>query len=118
MANNLKFKILAIVIVILVCIYGIVGLPKSTAELAANWNFQVSEISSVGGYVRATRKWVAVYAILPLFLLLAAIDLVHARSAAVLFHFAFGVTASALLRMGPAWKPTRPAGRRASGGRR
>jgi len=37
MANNLKFKILAIVIVILVCIYGIVGLPKSTAELAANW---------------------------------------------------------------------------------
>jgi preprotein translocase subunit SecD len=37
MANNLKFKILAILIVILVCIYGIVGLPKSTAELVANW---------------------------------------------------------------------------------
>src|SRR5579864_8831055 len=37
MANNLKFKILAIVVVILVCIYGIVGLPKSTAELVANW---------------------------------------------------------------------------------
>src|SRR5579864_8068989 len=37
MANNLKFKILAIVIVILVCIYGIVGLPKSTAELVENW---------------------------------------------------------------------------------
>jgi preprotein translocase subunit SecD len=37
MANNLKFKILAIVIIILVCIYGIVGLPKSTAELMANW---------------------------------------------------------------------------------
>src|SRR5579863_973013 len=37
MANNLKFKILAIVIVILVCIYGIVGLPKSTAEVVSNW---------------------------------------------------------------------------------
>jgi preprotein translocase subunit SecD len=37
MANNLKFKLLAIVIVILVCIYGIVGLPKSTAELVTNW---------------------------------------------------------------------------------
>jgi hypothetical protein len=35
MANNLKFKILAILVVILVCIYGIVGLPKSTAELVA-----------------------------------------------------------------------------------
>jgi hypothetical protein len=67
------------------------------SELAANWSFQVSEISSVGGYVRATRKWVVVYAILPLFLLLAAIDMVHARPTAVLFHFAFGVTASALL---------------------
>jgi len=37
MANNLKFKILAIVVVILVCIYGIVGLPKSTAEVVSNW---------------------------------------------------------------------------------
>jgi len=37
MANNLKFKILAIVVVMLVCIYGIIGLPKSTAELVANW---------------------------------------------------------------------------------
>jgi preprotein translocase subunit SecD len=37
MTSNLKFKILAIVIVILVCIYGIVGLPKSTAELVTNW---------------------------------------------------------------------------------
>jgi preprotein translocase subunit SecD len=37
MTNNLKFKILAIVVVILVCIYGIVGLPKSTAELVTNW---------------------------------------------------------------------------------
>src|SRR6266481_5032667 len=37
MTSNLKFKILAIIIVILVLIYGIVGLPKSTSELVANW---------------------------------------------------------------------------------
>ena len=37
MANKVKFKIVAIVVVILVCLYGIVGLPKSTDELVANW---------------------------------------------------------------------------------
>src|SRR5665213_1172850 len=37
MANNLKFKIAAIVVVILVCVYGIIGIPKSTDELVANW---------------------------------------------------------------------------------
>ncbi len=37
MANNVKFKIAAIIAVILVCAYGIVGLPKSTAELVENW---------------------------------------------------------------------------------
>jgi len=60
------------------------------SELAANWAFQVTETSSVSAYVRGTRKWVALFAILPLFLLIAAVD----RS---LFHFAFGVTASVLL---------------------
>ena len=37
MANNVKFKIVAIFVVILVCLYGIVGIPKSTDELVANW---------------------------------------------------------------------------------
>jgi preprotein translocase subunit SecD len=37
MANNVKFKIVAIIVVILVCVYGIVGLPKSTDELVTNW---------------------------------------------------------------------------------
>jgi len=37
MANNVKFKLIAIVAVILVCLYGIVGLPKSTAEVVENW---------------------------------------------------------------------------------
>ncbi len=37
MKSNLKFRIVVIVAVILVCIYGIVGLPKSKEELAENW---------------------------------------------------------------------------------
>lgn len=37
MKRNLKIKAAIIVAIILVCIYGIIGLPKSTADLAANW---------------------------------------------------------------------------------
>ncbi len=37
MNRNLKFRVIAIVVVILICIYGIIGLPKSKEELANNW---------------------------------------------------------------------------------
>src|SRR5450631_1977834 len=37
MTRNLRLKAAFIVIVILACIYGIIGLPKSKEELAANW---------------------------------------------------------------------------------
>ncbi len=37
MTSNLKFRLLTIVAVILVCVYGIIGLPKSKAELIQNW---------------------------------------------------------------------------------
>ncbi|HSU33522.1 MAG TPA: protein translocase subunit SecD [Bryobacteraceae bacterium] len=37
MKRNLRYKFLFIVAVILVCIYGIIGIPKSKAELVANW---------------------------------------------------------------------------------
>src|SRR5262245_23327485 len=38
MTSNLKFKILAIVVVILVCVYGVIGLPTSKAQIVENWN--------------------------------------------------------------------------------
>jgi len=38
MKRNLRFKFIFIVVVILVCIYGIVGVPTSKAQLLANWN--------------------------------------------------------------------------------
>src|SRR5579864_7397790 len=37
MTRNVKIKAGIIVVVILVCIYGIIGLPKSKDELIANW---------------------------------------------------------------------------------
>jgi protein-export membrane protein SecD len=37
MKRNLRLKFFFIVAVILICIYGIIGLPRSKAELVANW---------------------------------------------------------------------------------
>lgn len=37
MKRNIKIKAGVIVAVILICIYGIVGVPKSKDELIANW---------------------------------------------------------------------------------
>ncbi|HVO98443.1 MAG TPA: protein translocase subunit SecD [Bryobacteraceae bacterium] len=41
MKSNLKFRILTIVAVILVCVYGIIGLPKSKEELVQNWKSSI-----------------------------------------------------------------------------
>ena len=41
MKRNLKFKAFIIVAVILFCLYGIIGLPKSKAELVDNWNHSI-----------------------------------------------------------------------------
>jgi preprotein translocase subunit SecD len=38
MKRNLRYKFFFILAVILVCIYGIIGLPRSKAELVANWH--------------------------------------------------------------------------------
>ena len=38
MRRNLRFKFLFILAVILVCIYGVIGLPRSKDELVANWH--------------------------------------------------------------------------------
>ena len=37
MKSNLKFRAIAIVVVILICVYGIIGLPTSKSELVDNW---------------------------------------------------------------------------------
>lgn len=67
------------------------------AELSANWAFQLSETANVAPYLAATRKWVLVCAILPLFLLMAPLEFARFGPAAALFHLAFGITTSVLL---------------------
>lgn len=41
MTSSLKFRLLTIIAVILVCVYGIIGLPKSKAELIQNWKSNI-----------------------------------------------------------------------------
>jgi hypothetical protein len=67
------------------------------SELRANWAFRLSETSAAGAYVSAMRKWVALYAVAPLFLLLAPIELHFFRWPVALFHVAYGVALSLLL---------------------
>jgi len=42
MKRHLRFKFFLILAVILVCIYGIIGLPKSKAELVNNWHKNIN----------------------------------------------------------------------------
>ena len=67
------------------------------AELSANWAFQLSEVTGVEPYLAATRKWILVCAILPLFLLMAPMEFASFAPAAALFHLAYGITTSVLL---------------------
>jgi hypothetical protein len=67
------------------------------AELSANWAFQLSEVTGVEPYLAATRKWILVCAILPLFLLMAPMEFASFPPAAAVFHLAFGITTSVLL---------------------
>src|SRR5262249_6344404 len=55
-----------------------------------NWVFQISETGSAAACLRATRTWLALCAIGPLFLGLAAIEATHAPWSEVAFHFGFG----------------------------
>jgi len=39
--SNLKFRLIAIIAVIVICVYGIIGVPKSKAELIQNWKSNI-----------------------------------------------------------------------------
>jgi preprotein translocase subunit SecD len=41
MSSNTRIRLLIILAVILVCVYGIIGLPTSTAQLVANWKSNI-----------------------------------------------------------------------------
>lgn len=67
------------------------------AELRANWSFQVSENGQSGQCVAATRKWIAVCAVLPLFLALAPVEFRNFPWLTAVFHLAYGMALSLVL---------------------
>jgi hypothetical protein len=67
------------------------------SELRANWAFQLAEIHTVAEYLKATRKWIVLCAIVPLFLLLAPMEFYCFLPGTALFHLAYGVTLSLIL---------------------
>ena len=67
------------------------------AELSANWTFQLSETDGVAPYLSATRKWIFVCAILPLFVLVSPIEFLNFAPGVALFHLLFGIITSVLL---------------------
>jgi hypothetical protein len=67
------------------------------SELRANWAFQITENQATGDYMNATRKWVALHAIVPLFLLLAPVEFLKFSWPTAVFHLSLGLVSSLLL---------------------
>ena len=67
------------------------------SELSANWAFQISETAYAAEYVAATRKWIALCALLPLFAMLAVMEFACFAPALALLHVAFGFSLSVAL---------------------
>jgi len=67
------------------------------SELRANWAFRLSETKGARAYITAMRKWVALYGVAPLFLLLAPIEFYFFAWPVALFHAAYGLMLTLLL---------------------
>lgn len=67
------------------------------AELPPNWAFQVTDGNASGEHLKASRRWVLLFAIVPLFAILAPLEFVFWRWNVALFHLSFGVITSLLL---------------------
>ena len=67
------------------------------AELTANWAFQISDANQTRQCMIAMRKWIVMCGVVPLFLLLAPLELAFFSWTVVLIQMVFGLTASILL---------------------
>jgi hypothetical protein len=67
------------------------------SELPANWAFQLTETAGIQPYLAATRKWIVLCAIVPLFLLLAPFEFARFVWPVALLHTTYGITVSLLL---------------------
>ncbi len=67
------------------------------SELAANWAFRLTETGTAAEYLSAVRKWILLYAVLPLFAVLLPVELIWFPPMLALFHTAYGITLAVLL---------------------
>lgn len=67
------------------------------SELRANWLFQMTDAQIAKPSLRATRKWIAICGLGPLFTLAGAMELWFFPWRQALFHVAFGLTLSVVL---------------------
>jgi hypothetical protein len=66
-------------------------------ELGANWMFQVAGGRDAAEYLKATRRWVFLRGIVPLYVLIAPFEFTFFKAADAVFHLAFGLVVSAFL---------------------
>jgi hypothetical protein len=67
------------------------------SELPANWGFQMTETSRLAPYLSATRKWIMVCAVLPLFAILAPVEVVQFGWVRAALYTTYGVAVSLVL---------------------
>jgi hypothetical protein len=67
------------------------------SELPANWGFQMTETSAIGPYLSGTRKWIVMCAVLPLFAVLAPIEVVQFGWARAALYTTYGIAVSMVL---------------------
>jgi hypothetical protein len=67
------------------------------SELRANWAFQLTEMTAAAEYLSAMRKWIVLYAVAPLFLIMAPLEVRWFDLPAAVFHITFGFVLSLLL---------------------
>ena len=66
-------------------------------ELGANWMFQITTGRDAAEYLRATRRWVFLRGVIPMYLALVPLEFGLLSPAEAAFHLAFGLAVAALL---------------------
>jgi hypothetical protein len=67
------------------------------SEVRANWAFKVCDSAAVSHAMSATRKWIALCAVTPLFATMSVMELACFPWVSALFHLAYGVTLTLVL---------------------
>ena len=66
-------------------------------ELAANWIFRITSGRDAAEYLKATRRWVFLRGIVPVYVLLSPLEFAFFNAPQAAFHLAFGLSIAAVL---------------------